>query len=361
MLKKNKGKLLLSSILVLLPILIGLLLWNQLPDSMITHWGTDGVPDGTMGKAAAIFILPLILLVLHWVCVFFTCRDAGNQNQSPKVVGLVLWIMPIISIFSSGIIYLSSLGRAFDMIYFMPVTLGLMFVILGNYMPKCKQNYTIGVKVKWTLESQENWNATHRFAGKAWVIGGFLTMLTIFLPEKAIMWVVLPLIFVFAFLPMIYSYVFYRMQLKQGILPEKKLEPVSKSAKIITAVMLPLILIFVIVILFSGGIEYELNDSWMKINGSFGQKMTVDYAAVDGMEYRESMDFGVRTFGFGSPKLSMGTFQNDEFGAYRLYAYVGCKACIVLENNGSMLVINAKNAEETMALYEKLLEKIPQN
>ena len=361
MLNKNKGKMILSSILILLPILIGLLLWNQLPDTMTTHWGADGVADGSMSKVAAIFTLPLFMLAMHWVCSFFAARQVEKQGQSPKVFAIMLWIMPLISIFSNGVIYLSALGRTFDAAILMPVMLGLMFMIMGNYMPKCKQNYTIGVKVKWTMESQENWNATHRFAGKVWVFGGLAMLLTVFLPGKAILAVCLPLILVLAFLPMIYSYVFYKKQLKQGILPDKKLPSVGKGGKIFTAIMLPLIFIFVIVICFTGSIKYDLQDAYMAIDGSFKQNMTVDYADVDRMEYRESMDFGVRTFGFGSPKLSAGTFQNDEFGSYTLYAYTGCKAAIVLERDGRQLVINAENAEDTKALYEALLEKMPQN
>ena len=45
MFKPHKKKLLFSSLLILLPILIGLLLWNDLPAAMTTHWGADGTPD----------------------------------------------------------------------------------------------------------------------------------------------------------------------------------------------------------------------------------------------------------------------------------------------------------------------------
>ena len=38
---------------------------------------------------------------------------------------------------------------------------GLLFMIIGNYLPKVKQNNTIGIRVVWTLQDEENWSATH--------------------------------------------------------------------------------------------------------------------------------------------------------------------------------------------------------
>jgi uncharacterized membrane protein len=52
-----------------------------------------------------------------------------------------------------------------------------MFIGLGNYMPKLKQNYTIGIKVPWTLNSEENWNMTHRMAGKVYVVAGVISII----------------------------------------------------------------------------------------------------------------------------------------------------------------------------------------
>ena len=62
----------------------------------------------------------------------------------------------------------------------------------------------------------------------------------------------------------------------------------------------------------------------------------------------------MRTFGFGSAKLSMGTFQNEEFGQYTLYAYNACQSAIVLRSGEKVLVITGKDILETMDLFEKL-------
>ena len=87
------------------------------------------------------------------------------------------------------------------------VFMGLVFVAVGNYLPKCRLNYTIGIKIPWTLNSEENWNKTHRLAGFVWVIGGVLiAVLSIF----STLWLIFPVILVMTLIPMIYSYLLYR-------------------------------------------------------------------------------------------------------------------------------------------------------
>ncbi len=215
MIKTNKWKLILSSIATLLPVLIGVIFWNDLPVQMTTHWGFDGNADGWSSKTFVVFGLPLTMLAIHWICIFFTAKDPKNKNQNQKVFGMVLWISPILSFFVNGIIYADAFGKEFKIEVITLLLIGLMFVIIGNYLPKCKQNYTIGIKVTWALENEENWNATHRLGGKVWVIGGLLLMACVFLPEAAVSWALLIILPVMAAIPIIYSYVYYRKQLKK--------------------------------------------------------------------------------------------------------------------------------------------------
>ena len=216
MIKKNKWQLMISSIIILLPIVAGLLIWNYLPEQIATHWGIDGEPDRWSSKSFAIFGLPLILLAVHWTCVFFTSHDPKNKDQNSKVFNMVLWILPVISLVVCGLTYAVALGNDINIGMAVRILLGILFVIIGNYMPKCRQNHTIGIKVPWTLHDEENWNKTHRFAGRFWVFGGLLLLATIFVPLDNFVYVLLPLILLMAFAPMIYSYVYYRKQLKAG-------------------------------------------------------------------------------------------------------------------------------------------------
>lgn len=210
MLKKNKGKLLLTSLVILLPIVFGLFVWDKLPEQMVTHWGADGTADGWNSRSIAVFAMPIFILAAHWFCIFFTSRDPKNKNQSNKVFGMVLWICPVVSLLANALVYATALGKELDLQFFTCIPIGVMFVTIGNYLPKCRWNSTIGIKVKWALRNEENWNATHRLAGKIWVVGGVLIMLFAFLPEPTSMICLLILLTILALLPMGYSYYYYK-------------------------------------------------------------------------------------------------------------------------------------------------------
>ena len=201
-----------SSLVILLPIVFGLIFWNQLPERIATHWGPNGDPDGWSSRELAVFALPLFLFAIHWLCVLVTSKDPKNKDKNKKAQSLVLFIIPILSLLVNGIMYMTALGMPLRVEMIMPVFFGLLFIVLGNYMPKCRQNYTIGIKISWTLNSEENWNATHRFAGKLWMIGGALIMFGVFLPSTYIFVAFFAIAMVMVITPVIYSYRFHKKE-----------------------------------------------------------------------------------------------------------------------------------------------------
>lgn len=210
MIKKHKLTLIISSVIIILPIVVGLILWDKIPDRVATHWNISGEVDGWSSKPFAVFFLPLIVLALHWLCVLGSSFDKKNKGQNKKAMGLVLWICPVVSLFTSGLTYSSAMGIKVNVILLGMCLIGVVFIIIGNYMPKIKQNYTLGIKIPWTLKSEENWNATHRFCGKIWVGGGFLYLIGAFLGKIAaiiLLAVVLPVLVI---VPCIYSYIYYK-------------------------------------------------------------------------------------------------------------------------------------------------------
>lgn len=215
MFKRDKGKAIISSMLVLLPCLVGLMLWDRLPEQMVTNWDFSGTPNDRSSRAFAVFGVPLFILVIHLICLVATRADPKNAGQNNKVLGMLFWICPVVSIFTSGIIYAEALGKTFDADTIMLLLIGLMFAIIGNYLPKCKQNHTIGIKIKWTLINEENWNMTHRMAGRLWVIGGFGIMGCIFLPEEAAAWVLVIGLTVLAVIPILYSFIYYKKSMRK--------------------------------------------------------------------------------------------------------------------------------------------------
>lgn len=372
MIKKNRGKLIISSIVILLPMLAGLILWNELPDRLASHWNFGGEADRWGGRVFEVFVVPCLILVIHWVCILISFADSGNRNQNGKLWKLTFWMCPALSLYVSGIMYSAALGmdgmgiQSATMAFF-----GLLFIIIGNYMPKCRQNRTIGIKVVWTLRSEENWNRTHRFCGKLWAACGVIFMLSVFLPQ-AVKMIILPLSFVPAIIaPFIYSFVFYRKQCRDGFDWEAEKGKTnnkyngenkrkSKGAKIAIAINIAVIAVILAGaawLLFSGNIAVEYGDSSFAIEADYWKDLEVRYDLVDSVEYRAEDDRGFRTSGFGSARLLMGTFENDEFGRYTRYSYTGCKSCVVLKSENETLVVNGKNDEETKKIYDMLSER----
>ena len=90
-----------------------------------------------------------------------------------------------------------------------PVFVGLLFLILGNYLPKIRQNRTVGIKLPWTLQSEENWNRTHRLSGFLWVLCG-LVMIPLSLLRLWSGWLFGALLAVMVLIPTVYSYALHR-------------------------------------------------------------------------------------------------------------------------------------------------------
>ena len=92
---------------------------------------------------------------------------------------MTIWMIPVITLLYNGIARLVNTGADMENLFmaFMYYGTGLLFMVIGNYLPKVKQNNTIGIRVIWTLQDEENWNATHSFSGRIWRTSGILCML----------------------------------------------------------------------------------------------------------------------------------------------------------------------------------------
>ena len=345
MILKNKKALILSSLLILLPIPVGFLLRDLFPAEFMADLGYT------------VWVPPLCLLAGHWLCITLTAVDPGNKNRNRKPLTMVLWILPLMSNLTCGILYALLLGVDFSPVSWMTAAFGVMFAVIGNYMPKTKMNSTMGIKVSWAYSSEENWNATHRFAGRVWVIGGLLMLFGVVLPEGAAVALMFVMIVALCVLPLWYSWRFYKREKAEGKNVTARYSPVDKKILKGSMVFLAVLLAFVVVILFTGDLEYSFGEDAMTIRADWYSDLTVKYESVDSIEYRDGKIPGLRVGGFGSFRLLMGFFKNDEFGTYTRYTYYDPEACVVLTTGSRTIVLSGENGVETTALYERLLEK----
>ena len=203
--KINKKLVLFTSILILLPSLVGCVFWNQLPEEMPTHFNLLGQADGYNHKMSAIFGLPTLMLLMHWLLLFLMIKDPKSSNISSKIQLLIYWIIPFVSCLSMISIYGESLGYSMMSGLLAQIFMGVVMIVIGNYLPKTHRNYIIGIRLPWTLENDENWRKTHRLAGKIWVLGGLLLFLNSFV-QLYVYWVFFLTLFFVVIIPSVYSY-----------------------------------------------------------------------------------------------------------------------------------------------------------
>jgi len=354
MIQKNKKLLLLTSLLTLLPIPIGLLLWNRFPEHMAVHWGITGNADGFASVPSAVFVPSVLMLSVQWLCILATALDKGNKNRNDKMIKVVLWTIPIICNLCCLGIYALALGWKFSPVDWTMVPMGLLFAVIGNYMPKTRMNSTIGIKVLWAYTSEANWNATHRFAGKIWVIGGLLIALGALLPNDWAVTVMMVAIVLLCVVPIIYSYRFYKREYAEGKVEKASISAGEKKVTKFTAVFLILLTAFLLVVLFYGDINFQFREDHLFIESNMYTDCILHYDVIEDVEFREENVDGLRVGGYGSFRLLLGFFENEEFGTYIRYTYYKPEACVVVKTSGKTFVLSGKDTASTRALYNQL-------
>lgn len=202
--QENKMLLVLTSVIILLQTVTGVLLWDRLPDPMATHFNFHNEPDGWSSRAFTVFGMPLLLLALHWVCLVACCAPSHQmKNYNSKIKYLLMFIIPAASLLVMVSCYGYALNAQFNISRVVLVFVGVVFAVTGNYLPKVRRNYTVGIKLPWTIADDENWNRTHRMAAPLWVICGVL--LIVFGLIGYMGWATIAMIVLLVLLPTVYS------------------------------------------------------------------------------------------------------------------------------------------------------------
>ena len=154
-------------LLGLLPIVIGLVLYRQLPDQLPIHWGLNGQANTYMGKLLVILLMPVVMLALNVVLHVAFVLNLG-KSSNPKIEKLLMWVLPIMAIVIQSLSFSEALG------YHLSISL---FVVLGNYIPKTTINRAVGFRLPSTLNNPDNWQKTNRLGGIMLVMSGLLSII----------------------------------------------------------------------------------------------------------------------------------------------------------------------------------------
>ena len=205
--KYNKLTVILTTLLCLLPIVAGVILWDKLPDRMAIHFNAANEPDGWASKPFAVLGMPAIIAAIHLACLFITAQDPKKQNITGVMKTLMLWICPFISWLCAGMTIGYALESVRNIGVVVCVFLGILFMVIGNYLPKCLPSYTVGIKLPWTLHDEGNWRYTHRIGGFCFTIAGLIVLVSAFF---GIMWLPLAALALAAIVPTVASFLYYK-------------------------------------------------------------------------------------------------------------------------------------------------------
>lgn len=207
--KHEKKRLILTTVICLLPIMAGLVLYSRLPERVPTHFDFSGTPDGWSSRPFAVFGLPCLLAALNVFLYACLNRDPKRANMSGALKTVSQWSLPVLSVLCYGLTLTAALGYPSRIEIVVPLLTGILLLVIGNYLPKTKQSYTMGIRLPWTLQSEENWTRTHRLSGFLWVAAGAAFILLSLLRLWNI-WLLGALLLALIFVPIGYSYFLHK-------------------------------------------------------------------------------------------------------------------------------------------------------
>lgn len=179
--KRMNSMMCLTTAVCLLPLILSAVLYSRLPDQIAIHFNSAGEPDNFAPKALAAFGIPVLMAVLNVISHLAIDADPKRANASAMLKLMGKWLVPLLTVVMMPVTLFIAMGADIPIQTIVPAFVGLVIVACGNYMPKCRQNYTVGIKLPWTLHSEENWNKTHHMAGYLWIGAGIFMILAGFL------------------------------------------------------------------------------------------------------------------------------------------------------------------------------------
>lgn len=199
-----------TTLVCLLPLVFSALVYAELPDQVAIHFNAAGVPDNFASKAFAAFGLPLLLTLLN-VVLQIALKADPKRDPNERIYHISRWLIASLNLFLTPLTLLIALGKPIEVQRVVPMAVSILLLIIGNYLPKCKQNYTIGIKLPWTLASEYNWRKTHRFAGWLWTVVSiaFILGLLLNLDAAPLFIIGIPILVI---VPAIYSFILYRTE-----------------------------------------------------------------------------------------------------------------------------------------------------
>jgi len=204
----------LGLVIAALALIVSVWAYPQLPPTIATHWNVRGTADGFSGRATAVLIMPLVIIGLTGLFNVLPKLDPRRANYAKFIdtYWLIANAVILFILIGHGMIVATGLGVPVKIDRFMPIGVGLLFIVLGNFLTRVEPNWFIGIRTPWTLSSDTVWRKTHRTGGWLMVVGGFVLAASVFLPHGAFLPLLIAAILIVAVIPVVQSYVLWKRE-----------------------------------------------------------------------------------------------------------------------------------------------------
>ncbi len=202
--------------LVVAAVAVAVSIWAypSLPPAVATHWNVRGPADGFSSRIVAVSIFPIVVLVMTGLFNVLPKVDPRRENYGKflSTYWLIANAVIVFMLIGHGMIIATGLGYTVKIDRPLPIGLGVLFIVLGNYLTRVEPNWFVGIRTPWTLSSDTVWRKTHRTGGWLMVLGGFVVAASAFLPHGAFLPLLITAIVIMAVIPTVQSYILWKRE-----------------------------------------------------------------------------------------------------------------------------------------------------
>jgi uncharacterized membrane protein len=190
-------------------------MYSKLPAEIPSHWGTSGEVNGWMPRVWGVWLMPVVLLAMAVVLPRLPQIDPRRDNYDkfrPSYDLVVDAVMTLLAVLHGAMLGAGA-GWPVRMERIAPVLVGVMFVVIGNVMPRARPNWLFGIRTPWTLTNDRVWERTHRIGGMLFVAAGILLAVAAFAAPATFIPVMIVSVATAAVVPVVYSYFAWRQEI----------------------------------------------------------------------------------------------------------------------------------------------------
>lgn len=200
---------------IIATLLLTAAVYPSLPPIIASHWNASGVADGSMAKFWGLILIPLIMIGTVALFAVLPRIDPLRKNyekfQNYYEGFILVFVLYMLAI--QALIILWNTGYPVSMNIAFPILFGILFIYLGFLLEHAEQNWFVGIRTPWTMNSVTVWRKTHEMGGKLFKIAGVISLLGALAGRYALWFILIPAISVAAY-TVAYSYVAYRNEQK---------------------------------------------------------------------------------------------------------------------------------------------------